>query len=45
MDEIAMVLRQRQPLYAKSADMAVDTEGKTPEQVAEFIVNEFKRGS
>ena len=45
MDEIAMVLRDRQPLYEKSSDLTINTEGKTPEQVAEFIVAELKKGN
>jgi shikimate kinase len=45
MDEIAMVLDQRQPLYAKGSDLAVTTEGKTPEAVAEYIAAELKRGN
>jgi shikimate kinase len=44
MDEIAMVLRERQPVYEKSSDLTINTEGKTPEQVAEFIVAELKKG-
>ncbi len=45
MDEISMVLDQRQPLYAKSSDLTVGTEGKTPKAVAEYIVAELKRGN
>jgi len=43
MDEIAMVLNERRPLYEKSSDITVNTEGKTPEEVAEFIVAELKK--
>jgi len=42
MDEIAMVLSQRQPLYEKSSDLTVNTEGKTPEEVAEVILNKLQ---
>ncbi len=45
MDEIAMVLDERQPLYEKSSDLIINTEGKTPEEVAEFIVAELKKGN
>jgi shikimate kinase len=42
MDEIAMVLSQRQPLYEKSSDITIDTEGKNPEEVAEIILKKLK---
>jgi shikimate kinase len=42
MDEIAMVLSQRQPLYEKSSDLTIDTEGKKPEEVAEIILKKLK---
>ena len=42
MDEIAMVLNQRQPLYEKSSDITIDTEGKNPEEVAEIILMKLK---
>jgi shikimate kinase len=45
MDEIAMVLDERQPLYEKSSDFKIDTEGRTPEEVAEDILAEFKKGN
>ena len=45
MDEIAMVLSERQPLYEKSSDIAINTEGKNPEEVAEVIAAEFKKGN
>ena len=45
MDEIAMVLSQRQPLYEKSSDLTIDTNDKTPEEVAEIIVAELKKGN
>ena len=45
MDEIAMVLTERQPLYEKSSDLIIDTERKTPEEVAEVIAAELKKGN
>ena len=45
MDEISMVLTERQPLYEKSSDLTINTEGKTPEKVAEVISTELKRGN
>jgi len=44
-DEISMVLSERQPLYEKSSDLTINTEGKTPEEVAEVISTEFKKGN
>ncbi len=43
MDEISMVLSERQPLYEKSSDLTINTEGKTPEEVAEVIAAELKK--
>jgi len=43
MNEIAMVLGERQPLYEKSSDLTINTEGKTPEEVAEFILAEMQK--
>jgi shikimate kinase len=45
LDEISMVLTQRRPLYEKSSDLTINTEGKTPQEVAEFIVAELKKGN
>jgi len=45
MNEIAMVLRERQPLYAKSSDLTIATDDKTPEEVAEIIVAALKKGN
>ena len=45
MDEIAMVLSMRQPLYEKSSDLKIETDGKTVEEVAEYILAEFKKGN
>jgi shikimate kinase len=44
MNEIAMVLSQRLPLYEKSSDLTINTEGKTPEEVAETIIAELQKG-
>ena len=45
MDEISMVLSERQPLYEKSSDLTINTEGKTPEDVADIIMAELKKGN
>ncbi len=45
MDEISMVLQERQPLYEKSSDIIINTEGKAPEEVADGIAAEFKKGN
>ena len=44
-DEISMVLNERQPLYKKSSDLTINTEGKNPEEVAEIIAAECKKGN
>lgn len=41
-DEAADVLRERAPRYRAAADQVVDTDGKSPEQVAEEIVLFFQ---
>ena len=43
MNEIAMVLYERQPLYEKSSDLTIVTDDKTPEEVAEIIVAALKK--
>jgi shikimate kinase len=45
MDEISMVLNERQPLYEKCSDLKVKTDGKTVEEVAAYILAEFKKGN
>ena len=45
MNEIGMVLSERQPLYEKSSDLTINTEGKTPDEVAEMILAEMKKGN
>lgn len=41
--EIEELLAQREPLYRQCADHTVDTEGKSPEQVADEIVQLLPR--
>lgn len=36
--EIVQLLQKREPIYRESADLEVDTEGKTPEQLAAEIL-------
>lgn len=38
-NEILQILRQREPIYKSSADVIIDTQGKTPEQVADEILH------
>jgi shikimate kinase len=45
MDEISMVLDERQPQYKKSSDLMINTEGKTLEEVVEVISAEFRKGN
>ncbi len=44
LQEIREILDERAPIYQQTCDWAVDTEGKTPEQVADEIVR-WIRGS
>ena len=37
--EIVELLARREPIYQETADFAVDTEGKTPEQIADEILD------
>lgn len=41
-EEVAEVLGEREPKYRAAADQVVDTEGKSPEQVAELIADFFR---
>ena len=34
-----ITLKERKPLYQKATDLTTDTENKTPEEVAEAIIN------
>jgi shikimate dehydrogenase len=38
-EDMEMTLNERKPLYQKAADLVVDTENKTPEEVADLITN------
>jgi shikimate kinase len=38
LDEIVDLLRLREPIYQQSADLRIDTEGKTPDQAAAEIL-------
>jgi shikimate kinase len=40
--EIVELLRQREPIYRVAADVEVDTEGKTPEQIATDILDRLQ---
>jgi len=39
LEEIEHLLQQRSPVYREAADVEIDTEGKTPEQLIEEILN------
>ena len=41
--DIELTLAEREPLYQKAADFMVDTENKTPEEVAEAILESLKK--
>ena len=38
LDEIVHLLAAREPVYRKTADLEVSTEGRTPEQIADEIL-------
>ena len=42
-EDMEITLNQRKPLYQKAADLAIDTEDKTPEEVAEAIIKSLKK--
>ena len=42
-DDIEITLSEREPLYRKAADLVIDTENKTPEEVAVAIMKSLKR--
>lgn len=42
LDEIVQLLTRREPIYREAADIQVDTEGKTPEQLVDEIVQRLK---
>jgi shikimate kinase len=41
-EDMEMTFKERKALYQRAADLSVDTEGKTPEEVAEAIINLLK---
>lgn len=43
-EDMEITLAERKPLYQKAADLAVDTENKTPEEVAEAIIKLLTTG-
>ncbi|MBN2475389.1 MAG: shikimate kinase [Pirellulales bacterium] len=44
LEEIVQLLKQREPVYHGSADLQVDTEGKTPEQLTVEILDRLDLG-
>jgi len=42
-EDMELTLNERMPLYQKAADLAIDTEDKTPEEVAEAIIKSLKK--
>ena len=42
LEEVVALLKEREPVYREAADWAVDTEGKTPELLAEEILGKCK---
>jgi shikimate dehydrogenase len=42
-EDIEITLRQRKTLYQKAADLTIDTENKTPEEVAGAIIKSLKK--
>jgi shikimate kinase len=43
-EEVAEVLERRTPLYQGAADYAIDTDDLTPQQVADRIIETWKKG-
>ncbi len=41
-EDMEITFQERKPLYQQAADLSVDTEDKTPEEVAEAIINLLK---
>jgi shikimate kinase len=37
--DMEMTLEERKPLYQEAADLVVNTENKTPEEVANLVIN------
>jgi len=38
-EDMEITLKERKPFYQKAADLTIDTENKTPEEVSEAIIN------
>jgi shikimate kinase len=45
LDEIVQLLGRREPIYRESAHLTVDTENRTPEELAEEILDRLELGS
>ena len=44
LDEIVQLLKRREPIYQESAHIVVDTEGKTPDDLAAEIIERLELG-
>jgi shikimate dehydrogenase len=42
-EDVEITLSERKPLYQEAADLAIDTENKTPEEVAEAILKSLEK--
>jgi shikimate dehydrogenase len=42
-EDIEITLNERKPLYQRAADLAIDTENKTPEEVARAIIESLEK--
>lgn len=40
-EDMETVLAERSPIYERVADFIIDTEGKTPEEIAEAIIKQY----
>lgn len=38
-EDMEITLKERKPLYQQAADLAINTENKTPEEVADLVIN------
>lgn len=41
LDEIVQLLAQREPIYRMTADLTIDTENRTPEELTAEILDQF----
>jgi shikimate kinase len=41
-EDMEIALKERKPLYQQAADLAINTENKTPEEVAELVIELLK---